>query len=94
VDKQVIHLIGKTMPVGILYKRKSVKMDVKFFLSVLKNKAKGTCETPYILNLGKGVYEGIRDMGWGDSTTTLRHAVTPHSVLASSSGMLFSSEVQ
>lgn len=88
------------MPAGILYKRKSVKMNAKFFLSVLKNEAKGACETregetPYILNLGKGIHERMRDIGWRDFTTTLRcHAVTPHSVLASSSGMLFSSEVQ
>jgi hypothetical protein len=44
-------------------------------------------ETAYILNMGKGYR--------GDFTTTLRHhAVTPYSVLASSSGMLFSSELQ
>jgi hypothetical protein len=85
------------MPVGILYKRKSVKMNVKF--SVFKNNAKGHVKRVEVkhhtfLNYA-WVQEGLRDMWWGDFTTTLcHHAVTPHSVLASSSGMLFSSEVQ
>jgi hypothetical protein len=67
-------------------------INVKF--SLLKIKAKWHAKREEETSPQR-IQEGLRVMRWKDFTTTLCcHAVTLHSVLASSSGILFSSEVQ